>query len=253
MPIHRPRVPGGPPGFSSRPRDELRALAFRPAQRFRGTPYPCTESGLYDAVTPYLRPRRERDYVSANHASREIVVHNALGRDLSRGEYDAIRRLETMIRGVFIESKDWAPDLIIKAFIDLDRVFFLGRLRGHVHVQWKSASSFPEPTPRRLTMGVTTPLGGGKARIRLNADAIFASTRMSTFKEMWRTMLHEMCHAYEITQVAEQNWQSDKHGAHFGTKVMAVHERARREIHVGAVHRLESYSVYDFVQPRRTR
>lgn len=60
-------------------------------------------------------------------------------------------------------------------------------------------------------------------------------------------------HAYEITQVAEQNWQSDKHGAHFGTKVMAVHERARREIHVGAVHRLESYSVYDFVQPRRTR
>lgn len=192
MPVHTPRVPTGPEGFSSLPREELRALAFRPVQRFRGTPYPTTQNGLHDTITPNLRPRRATDYVSANQASRQIAAHNALGRNLSRGEYDAIIRLENIVRDVFSNRIEWGPDLIIKAFIDLDRVFFLGLLRGHVHVEWKSASSFPRSTPNRLTMGVTTALGGGKARIRLNADGIFASTRMSTFKEMWRTMLHEM-------------------------------------------------------------
>lgn len=41
-------------------------------------------------------------------------------------------------------------------------------------------------------MGRTDYLGGGKAVIYLNADGIFADTAMSAFKEMWRTLLHEM-------------------------------------------------------------
>lgn len=60
-------------------------------------------------------------------------------------------------------------------------------------------------------------------------------------------------HAYELTQVAEQNRDSNMHSAHFGTKVMAVHARARREIHVGAVHRNESYNIYRFEPPRPPR
>ena len=192
MPVHRPAVFSAPHNFTSPSRAWLRSLALRQVARNRGTRYPTTQSGLHDTITPNPRPRRGTDYVSATQASRESQRHNALGRDLSRGEYDAIRRLEDFVLDVFSGREVWAPDLIIKAFVDLDRVFFLGLLRGHVTVEWRSASSFPRPTPTMLRMGVTQWLGGGKARILLNADAIFASTRLSTFKEMWRTMLHEM-------------------------------------------------------------
>ena len=49
-------------------------------------------------------------------------------------------------------------------------------------------------------------------------------------------------HAYEFTQVASHVWRPmDRHSRHFGTKIRAVHERAIREIHVGALHRGEIY------------
>lgn len=189
MPVHIPRNPPLPDTFHARARGELRALVFQPIQRNRGTNYPCTESELRDATTPSHQPRTT---VSAHQASQEVLAYNALGRNLSRREYNTICRLEDVVLGVFANRIAWTPDLIIKAFCDIDVVFFLGRLRGHVYVQWRSASSFPPPSRHRLYYGRTDYLGGGKAVIRLNADGIFASTRLSTFKEMWRTMLHEM-------------------------------------------------------------
>lgn len=35
--------------------------------------------------------------------------------------------------------KDWKPDLIIKAFMDLDAVFFAGKLRCHTTISWRYA------------------------------------------------------------------------------------------------------------------
>ena len=120
------------------------------------------------------------------------MAHNALGRNLSRSEYNAITCLESVVLAVFANRLSWTPDLIIKAFCDLDRVFFLGKLRGHVYVKWRSSSSFARRPSSTYIFGQTIALGGGKAELRLNTDAIFASTRLSAFKEMWRTMLHEM-------------------------------------------------------------
>ena len=40
-----------------------------------------------------------------------------------------------MIREVEKESR-FGPDLLVKTWVDLDRVFFAGRLRGHVLVRW---------------------------------------------------------------------------------------------------------------------
>ena len=166
-------------------------MALRSVGLHRGTAYPCTADELHDAVTPNLQPRRNSDMVSANQASRDIQRRNEQGRDLSNGEYDAIRRLEGMILNVRTGRVHWTPDIIIKAFCDLDRVFFLGKLRGHVHVEWKTESSFRSDR-HHIEYGLTVPLGGGKAVIHLNADTIFGSTRMSAFNEMFRTMLHEM-------------------------------------------------------------
>lgn len=190
MPVHVPRNPRLPDTFTPRPRAELRVLAFQPVRRNRGTDYPCTESELRDAITPSRQPRCST--ISPIRASSEVFTHNARGRNLSRAEYNAIRRLEDVMLDVFAGRIDYGPDLIVKAFCDLDRVFFLGRLRGQVHVKWTSGSSFPARRPHRLYYGRADYLGGGKVVICLNADGIFATTRLSTFKEMWRTMLHEM-------------------------------------------------------------
>lgn len=195
MPVFVPstRLPNA---WVSRPRRELRALALLPVQRNLGTLYPCTANELHTAITPNTHPRRSTDYVSGDRASGEIVTHNAPGRNLSQREYDAIRRLENVVLSCMAGRIRWTPDLIIKAFCDIDLVFFLGLLRGHVHVEWKpaSCSSFTR-RPGHLCMGHTTPLGGGKAMIRLNADAILYGVRGAEyipFKDMWRTMLHEM-------------------------------------------------------------
>lgn len=190
MPVFRPstRLPNR---WVSRPA-ELRALALEPVRLNYGTLYPCSGSQLHDTITHNTRPRRSSEYVSADKASREIQTHNTLGRNLSQGEYDAIRRLESLVITCMSGRISWTPDLIIKAFCDIDRVFFLGLLRGHVHVEWTPASSFAPAPSGRTRFAKTTPLGGGKARIRLNAHAILGSVGFPPFKVMWRVMLHEM-------------------------------------------------------------
>ncbi len=189
MLVHVPRNPPLPNTFPARSRRHLREEAFLPVRLNSGTNYPCTASELRDATTPSHRAARRP--ISRMSASYNVSTENALGRNLGQAEYDAIRRLERTILGVFA-GRHWAPDLIIKAFCDLDLVFFLGDLRDHVHVEWRSGRSFPPRRQHRLMMGRTDYLGNGKAVIRLNADGIFAETALSAFKEMWSTMLHEM-------------------------------------------------------------
>ncbi len=191
MPVFRPstRLPNR---WASRPPVEQRALALEPVRLNHGTLYPCSASQLYDTITYNPRPRRSSEYVSADEASREIQTHNALGRNLSRGEYDATSRLESIFIACMSGRIRWTPDLIIKAFCDIDRVFFLGFLRGHVHVEWKPADSFSRRASNTVRFAATSPLAGGKAKISLNAYAILGSVGFPPFKYMWRVMLHEM-------------------------------------------------------------
>ena len=58
-----------------------------------------------------------------------------------------------------------------------------------------------------------------------------------------KMMLIPCSHAYEFITVSSREWRRDtvEHDRHFGTKIHAVHERARREIHVGSLNRGEGY------------
>ena len=56
-------------------------------------------------------------------AAYQLVQHNRPGKQHSPEEHDAIERLRECLT-----IEDWGPDLIIKAFRDLDTVFFNGRL-----------------------------------------------------------------------------------------------------------------------------
>lgn len=192
MPLHRPRPPTVTQVLDTPPQT-LRARIFDPVHRNHGTPYPCTTEDILSAITPNPHPRRSSDFVSPDRASYEIWAHNARGRNLGQDEYHAILRLENFMRDFSSGRVRWGPDLIIKAFCDLDRVFFCGFLRGHVHIRWKTGASFDPPIRNRVVYGHTVYLGGGKAKIYLNADAIFGPYRgLTPFKETWRTMLHEM-------------------------------------------------------------
>ena len=165
-----------------------------------GTRYPCTQKEL-DTAVGINRPTasravedkdrarwyarlKDRPFVDVNVAAREVFDHNILRRTPSAAESDAINRLQTGIE--IARMGYWGPDLAIKAFCDLDKVFFCSRLAGHVCLTWRSKASFGE-----WLLGSTHYLGGGKSVIWLYASELFFQSR-SCFMEMLETLLHEM-------------------------------------------------------------
>lgn len=192
------------PTASPKSRQELHDNAFRDVCRDSGIDYACTQSDL-DATGGLARREYPKDslrdhtasrkkwfpkpnhgpFVSARQACLDIVKHNDLRRKPRDSERDAIERLSTAIaegrRGT------WGPDLIIKAFCDLDIVFFRGRLRGHVCVRWLPDWSAPGCT----TWGSAVFVGEGKCAIRMNADTILRD-HPRPFERMFATILHEM-------------------------------------------------------------
>lgn len=169
------------------PRQELFAEAFRNVYTDRGTRYSCTQSDI-DAAT-HFHGHHSGHYVSANRADDEIAQHNDLRRVPGRSEDAAIHRLLDGLRGC--ERRRWGPDLVIKAFLDLDRIFFCGRLRGNVRVIWKRNMHRPGVAGYCTRNGASS--SSGRCEIWLNADVILLATpRPTPFLEMFATILHEM-------------------------------------------------------------
>lgn len=195
-----PSRPLAPP----KSRTELHDNAFKDVSLDSGTEYPCTQSDL-DATGGLARRKYPQDdhrdrsacrsewfskanhgpFISPRQACLDIVKHNDLRRKPGNLERDAIERLSEAIADG--RQGSWGPDLIIKAFCDLDIVFFVGRLRGHVCVRW-----LPDWSARgSTTLGTTVFLGEGKCAIRMNADTILRH-HPRPFERMFATMLHEM-------------------------------------------------------------
>ena len=182
--------------------------------------------------------------MSAIEATSEIVRHNKETRKIPPIESAAIDRLIDAILDA--EENRYGPDLIVKAFADLDLVFFNGKLRGNVCVQWMSDEYFRKWQVPSGAWGFTvTPQPGecGQCRVKLNAKTILLDPSTDTpFKTMFGTMLHEMCHAYEHVRCSpEECDQGDGHDKHFRTKIHAVHRRAYHLLGLWAIDKRESY------------
>ncbi len=210
-PPHTHPSQSSPPRESNRPAASLKSRRERYNEACRvvtldsGTDYACSQSDL-DATGGLARqefPDDARADRSASHkawfpqpnlgpftspkqACLEIFQHNSLRRRPGELEQEAIERLFKAIRTA-TRDNIWGPDLIIKAFCDLDLVFFAGRLRGHCCVRWLREWTNPED----MLLGTTVFLGGGKVAIRLNADTILLHHPESVVC-MFATMLHEM-------------------------------------------------------------
>lgn len=116
-----------------------------------------------------------------------LLRHNRSGRRPPSKEVDAIRRLRKALKIV-----NWGPDLVIKAFQDLDTVFFRGVLVGNCLVKWRD----PEGCRRRYAnscawYGLTERIGSPADRqvmITLSAEHIFLKCE-NPYDEMWKTMI----------------------------------------------------------------
>lgn len=218
--------------------------AFEPVNAKSGTHYLCSQSDItFHHCEKFPHPNKG-PFVSAIEATSEIVRHNKETRKVPPLELAAIDRLIDAILDA--EDNGYGPDIIIKAFVDLDLVFFDGRLRGNVCVQWASDEYFQKWQVAPGAWGFTVrPQRGemGQCRVYLNAKTILLDPSTdSPFKTMFGTLLHEMCHAYEhIRCFPEECEQGDGHDKHFRTRIHAVHRRAYHLLGLWAIDKRESY------------
>ena len=150
------------------------------------------------------------------------------------------------------ESSRWTPDIVFKAFDDLDETFFGGALLGHVHLEWCSkeqlgpnltATTTPFAIPIREASGEITCKHAFK--IQMNASQIFLAPLeagwirdvhrpLSRWENMWRTLVHEMVHCYlgvhkGFEYPDHRGGDTDPgHGVYFQTLNAAVSERFQR-------------------------
>jgi len=174
--------------MNTKPQSQLFEEAFLPVQENTGTPYHCKQRNL-DALLSLSESKRG-PCVSAEQATKEILDHNAPSKVPASFEAAAIARLTEAMRYAF--ELPGGPDLAIKAFHDLDSVFFRGVLRRNVILQWTDNEDFKKGGISNECWGRTTSPKPGQCVISLNANVILLKPGWQPFKQMFCTLLHEM-------------------------------------------------------------
>lgn len=160
-----------------------------PIRADKGTAYPCSQRDL-DGCANFYRSNRNADYVSPNTGTNKLVQWLDINQ---RPDSESVAALKRLREGLKIQQ--WGPDLLIKAFKDLDQAFFMGTLTGNVLVRWKNLrgiSNLWGLSSRGKAYGYTSKWGHGQARITIDPTSHFKGAS-DPYREMWRTLLHEMC------------------------------------------------------------
>ncbi|CAF9942428.1 MAG: hypothetical protein ALECFALPRED_009742 [Alectoria fallacina] len=225
---------------------KLYESALQPFSEKGGSPYPCKQSEIdFHQKGVFAKPNKG-PFVSAMQATEEIMRWNDEKRAPPRDELAIIRDLTIAVHDAE-KNLHFGPDLVIKTFADLDRIFFGGRLRGNVAVSWVSNLSHGT----RGAYGETEFHKPGSCHIRLSAEAILLQKWTKVGKNpvatMFGTLLHEMCHAYGFVRCPEESLRGDAHGKHFSTKIGVIHDRAVRILGTWAVEDWEPYKQQFFL------
>lgn len=247
-----------------------RKLYNQALQSFRtetGTPYPCLQTEI-DFHTLRSFPHRNKEpFVSTLEATNEMLWQNNSRRTVPPAEKAAIARLQS----VFLSGyQNIGPDVAIKAFLDLDCVFFGGKLRGNVTVAWADSETdmrfLPVLSECRIpvlgfTDGRTDRLlrERGQSRIVLNARVLLgAPGGEEPMQTQLATLLHEMVHCFQYIRCSLGLWKiewgrkrgfeyDDCHDDHFGSRISVVDVRAMKLLGLNAVHRAEPYRCHHFL------
>ena len=236
------------------PSVEAYQQAFLPFRTDTGTPYPCNQNDLDVHSSGTFRQPNTRPFVSAMEATRDVMLHNHVTRRVPPTELVAVENLRKIVDTVE-KRMDFGPDLAVKAFVDLDLLFFGGHLREHVRVQWVKArdhSSFSGPG---RVWGVACYLRRkrGKCLIKLNADLhLLRYQTEDPLRTMFSTLLHQMCHAYKGVRCEYGRVKRRGHDEHFGTRLAVIHQRAMRVLGLWAIAKNELYRQYHFLPGEQT-
>ncbi|KAL9612758.1 MAG: hypothetical protein Q9167_002643 [Letrouitia subvulpina] len=172
--------------------ERLYRLALTPISTHTGYPYPCRQEDL----DSYSRKKKStlfgeflRDIVlwwpeSIDAVIRDIEAYLDPDRPPSAEERSAMDRL---YKALCLKGGEWTPDVPIKAFRDLDTVFFQGRLSGNVKVGWVRSTQITTPN----SIGTTIYRFNGQSEIALDADYHIFEAQYP-WKSMWQTLIHEM-------------------------------------------------------------
>lgn len=159
-----------------------------------------------------------------------------------------------------LEDEDWGPDLLVKTCRDWDRVFFAGKMKGHVSVQWLDAARMPRDFSNPESEGALGISYGyeyssrwGRAYIYLNADRLLldrdedrtvlaGEPPVSGVRFIWAILLYELCHAYLTILTGHKEYDIDDvrdgydefHGKYFQRCIHAVDRSARQLLGLGA-------------------
>ena len=175
-------------------RMSLYEAARKPVRKNEGTPYPCEQRDL-DGYLKHERDNSKARYITAIQATNELCDWLDHYKEPDASSLAALERLRDGIR-----LDPWGPDLVIKAFKDLDLAFFKGTLLGNVRVKWMCRTEWLKTIDPRCdspmeVVGYTQPGPHAQCAIALNAHhhLLNAHRTPNPFREMWRTLLHEMC------------------------------------------------------------
>lgn len=161
---------------------DLVELCFYQVRPDTGTDYPCTMRQLRDLrqlpAIRYPQPRSpyEACYTLVDFLRRDPIPGSKVDA--------ALRRI-----GIALDLHDWGPDLIIKAFHDLDTAFFAANLAGMTTVNWFADSelcAMGHPSVFGVTEGPSK--WPGPHEIYLNAHRIFRRGSAGHFSQMWGTV-----------------------------------------------------------------
>lgn len=224
--------------------------ALKPFSTRNGTKYSCSQNDIDFHRHSHFTLRGCTGDMTDNTLTTELILQNQTDKAVQPAERGAIGRLQRIFEDIK-HSGTYGPDLAIKAFNDLDLVFFGGYLRGRVRVRWSTCSTDSDLQNRTVPRDShSCPYGfarkgrflqRGEVHIVLNAGLIFFM-EYSPLELMVSTLLHEMCHAVEYVKCRYPYppWKGS-HDEHFETRISSVHERAMRILGLGAIGEWEGF------------
>ena len=221
--------------------------ALLPFHENSGSPYKCRQSEIDFHHRGVFQKPNNGPFVSRMQATEEVMRWNDETRAPPREELEMIRQLAVTVHDAE-KNTLFHPDIVVKAFADLDRVFFGGRLRGNVTVQWVKEIDREERSSD--VFGETSRFRNGQCRIVLNATKILLQrwkrVGNNSVASMFGTLLHEMCHAYDFVRCVNQR-RVDAHDECWQTMIGVIHDRCCRILGTWAIESWEPYKQHYFL------
>ena len=219
-----------------------------------GKPYPYNREEAHFYRESLRGRARQAQRVNPGRATQDIVRKNDPATD--RGYLDEDMLIGRRIaKAVYEAEEDWSPGLIIKMFMDLDRLFFMGSLIGKVKFEWVDGDKMAANSSGRSNIGLTFPPNSddtGRVKVWLNADLIILSKdSKQPFRQMWSTILHKLVHAYSFIRCGI--YSNNGHDEHFRTMIHAIHRHSWPCYQLKVIDDWEPYKYDHFMSEYWTR